>query len=129
MTVFNKKSTFPTKLWKAASDRQTLKGHKFDSGSVITLNKKLPVQSQNRNARSWYEICLKLAIKAPKRRQWPLTYLPPYFNVSIVDFEHVFFCWKIILHLAQCLSESQPYITPQIEKKCQPHYFQASLCS
>ena len=37
----------------------------------------------NRNARIWCEICLKLTIKTPERRQWRRS------GVFIVNFEHI----------------------------------------
>ena len=40
----------------------------------------------NRNTRAWYEICSKLTIKTPERRQWLS-------SVSIGNFEHVIDGW------------------------------------
>ena len=37
----------------------------------------------NRNTRIWCEICLKLTIKTPERRQWRRS------GVFIVNFEHI----------------------------------------
>ena len=55
------------------------------------------VKVNNRNTRTRCEICLKLTIKIPKRRQWRrsdvfivkfiVKYFTPCSNVSIVDFE------------------------------------------
>ena len=46
------------------------------------LSKQLPVQSQQQNTRKKCEICSKLPIKTPKRRQWRGS------GVFIVNFNH-----------------------------------------
>ena len=47
----------------------------------------------NRNTRTRCEICSKLAIKIPERRQRP--YFTPCSSVSIVNFQHVNAGWEI----------------------------------
>ena len=47
-----------------------------------------------KSTRKWYEICAKSIIKSPKRRPTSVnsyfwTYLAPFCNISIVDFEQV----------------------------------------
>ena len=50
----------------------------------------------NRNTRKSYEICSKLRIGTPERRQWCISYFTTFSNVSIVDFEHINVTWDTI---------------------------------
>ena len=63
----------------------------------------------NRSTRKRCEICSKLTIKAPERRQWLLnvwmlnsTYSTPFSNASIVDLEQVHVSWVISLMAFTC---------------------------
>ena len=47
----------------------------------------------NRNTRTWYEICSKITIKTPEQRQWRLS------GVFIVNFEHILHFAPLILLL------------------------------
>ena len=57
----------------------------------------------NRNTRTRCEICSKLTIKIPERRQWRRSgifvvnfeHISPYSSVPIVNFEHVIVGWDI----------------------------------
>ena len=57
----------------------------------------------NRNTRARCEICSKLTIKIPERRQWRRSgifvvnfeHISPYSSVPIVNFEHVIVGWDI----------------------------------
>ena len=47
----------------------------------------------NRNTRKSYEICSKLRIETPERRQLCISYFTSFSNVSIADFEHINVTW------------------------------------
>ena len=68
----------------------------------------------NRNARKWCEICSKLTINTPERRQWRhpgvfivnFEHISHFFStVSIVDFEQANVCWDNILELCNILEK------------------------
>ena len=56
----------------------------------------------NINTRIRCEICSKLTIKTPERRQ---TYFTPYSSVYIVNFEHVTAGWELSLNAASNIKE------------------------
>ena len=74
----------------------------------------------NKNSRKRYEICSKLTIKTPERRQWRRsgvyivklwTYFTPFFSVSIVNFEQANVSWVVPIHKKndrQCLENYRP---------------------
>ena len=56
-------------------------------------------KANRRNTRKICEICSRVTIKTPERRQWRFywklwTYFSPLSSVSIVDFEDVNICWE-----------------------------------
>ena len=63
----------------------------FNKSGLFPANTYL-FKVKNKNTKKRYEICLKLTIKTPERRQlW--TYFSPFSNVSIVDFEQINISW------------------------------------
>ena len=54
----------------------------------------LPVKINNRNTRKRYEVCVKLTIKSPKRRQWSE------YDVFIFNFQHISHFFLVFLLLA-----------------------------
>ena len=61
----------------------------------------------NRNTRTWCQICPKLTIKTPERRHWPC------FSVSIVNFEQVNADWHITTSENGCFTVQKVRSTPQ----------------
>ena len=77
MNAFNFKSVLKTKKNKENKEKQllSLSGH-YPAGSYM-------FKVNNSNTRTRCEICSKLAIKTPERRQWRRL------GIFIVNFEHI----------------------------------------